>query len=390
MAPIHRDEVTVTRLEVTNMTANAGTQRIGPIVNVALPLFLLALLIALCVLLLLPFVGLLVWTIILAICFKPLHQRLMVKRKFSSRSAAIIIGVGLSALLLIPTAVAATSAASSIPELIAAVHKDSGAVSPPPERLKQLPVIGQRAHALWVQASTDMPAFAKAHRSQIASVTKTLLGIAAGLFVAVMALLLAIIFAAICLAYSVPLTAYVGRVFARITGDRKNGEHYMSIISATVKSVANGVIGVAFVQALLVGIGFFAVGVPGAGLLSLLAMALGVVQVPVLLITLPAIVWAFAVKSTTVAIIFTVWSLIAGLSDAVLKPLMIGHGLEVPMPIILLGVIGGVMAFGLIGLFIGAVVLAVGYVLFSEWVGEPVPATDTGAAATAGAPKTGE
>jgi predicted PurR-regulated permease PerM len=143
-----------------------------------------------------------------------------------------------------------------------------------------------------------------------------------------------------------------------------------------VKSVANGVIGVAFVQALLVGIGFFAIGLPGAGLLSLLAMLLGIVQIPVILLTLPAIIYAFAVKSTTVAIIFTVWSIVAGLSDAFLKPLLIGHGLEVPMPIILLGVIGGVMAFGLVGLFIGAVVLAVGYVLFSEWVGSPAVETD--------------
>ena len=142
----------------------------------------------------------------------------------------------------------------------------------------------------------------------------------------------------------------------------------MSVIGATIKSVANGVIGVAFVQALLVGIGFFVVGVPGAGLLSIIAMAFGVVQIPVLLITLPAIIWAFAVKSHHVAIIFMIWSIIAGLSDAVLKPMMIGHGLEVPMPIILLGVIGGVMAYGLVGLFIGAVVLAVGYVLFIEWL----------------------
>jgi len=191
------------------------------------------------------------------------------------------------------------------------------------------------------------------------------------LFVAVLALVLAIVFAAICLAYSVPLRAYIARIFTRITGDRQSGEHYMDIISATVKSVANGVIGVAFVQALLVGIGFFAIGIPGAGLLSLLAMALGVVQIPVIIVVLPAILYAFATQSTTVAIIFTVWSIIGGLSDAVLKPLMIGHGLEVPMPIILLGVIGGVMAFGLVGLFIGAVVLAVGYVLFSEWVGGP-------------------
>jgi len=364
--------------EVANMTEKTiGSSSVGTIVNIALPLFLLALLIALCVQLLVPFVGLLVWTIILAICFKPLHDWLMTKRGLSSRWSAIIIGVGLSALVLVPTAIAAMSAASSIPEVVATVQSGDREVPPPPARLKELPIVGERANAAWSQAATDMPTFVKAHAAQIAGLTKTLLGIAAGLFMAILALVVAIIFAAICLAYAVPLRAYVARIFARITGDRQSGEHYMDIIAATVKSVANGVIGVAFVQALLVGIGFFAIGMPGAGLLSLLAMAFGVVQVPVILITLPAILYAFAVKSTTVAIIFTVWSIIGGLSDAVLKPMMIGHGLEVPMPIILLGVIGGVMAFGLVGLFIGAVVLAVGYVLFSDWVGGSATATES-------------
>jgi len=358
------------------LDATGAKASVGGIVNIALPLFLLALLIALCVQLLLPFVGLLVWTIIFAICFKPLHERLMKKRGLSPRWSAITIGVGLSAIVLVPTAIAAISAASSVPELVATVQSGERQVPPPPDRLKDLPIVGERAHATWTQAATDMPAFAKQYGTQIATFTKSLLSIAAGLFVAVLALVLAIVFAAICLAYSVPLRAYVKRIFARITGDEQSGEHYMDIIAATVKSVANGVIGVAFVQALLVGIGFFVVGVPGAGLLSLLAMALGVVQVPVILITLPAIIWAFAVKSTTVAIIFAIWSVIAGLSDAVLKPMMIGHGLEVPMPIILLGVIGGVMAFGLVGLFIGAVVLAVGYVLFSEWVGKSATSGD--------------
>jgi predicted PurR-regulated permease PerM len=358
------------------MADNSQTPRLGAIVNVLLPLFLLALLVALCVQLLLPFVGLLVWTIILAICFKPLHDRLMNKRGMSSRWSAITIGVGLSAIILVPTAIAAMSAASSIPETVATIQRGETQVPPPPARLKEVPVVGEKAFAAWTQASTDMPAFVKTYRTQLTGFTKSLLGIAAGLFAAILVLVLAIIFAAICLAYSVSLRAYMSRVFTRITGNRESGEHYMDLIAATVKSVANGVIGVAFVQALLVGIGFFAIGMPGAGLLSLLAMAFGVVQVPVILITLPAILYAFAVKSTTVAIIFTVWSIIGGLSDAVLKPMMIGHGLEVPMPIILLGVIGGVMAFGLVGLFIGAVVLAVGYVLFGEWVGKAAP--DTG------------
>ena len=191
---------------------------------------------------------------------------------------------------------------------------------------------------------------------------------------ALFALVLAVIFAAITLAYADSARNFILSILAHVTGSRERGLHYMSVIGATVRSVANGVIGVAFVQAFLCGLGFFFVGIPGAGILSLIAMVLGVLQVPVVIVTLPAIIYAFSVKTTMVAILFTVWFIIAGLSDAALKPLMIGHGLEVPMPVILLGVIGGVIAYGLVGLFIGAVLLAVGWVLMREWLDQPTPA----------------
>ena len=343
---------------------------IGRVIDVILPLTLLAILVVLCAQLLVPFIGLLIWTIILAICFYPVHNKLKA-RGVSNRLSAIIIGAGLSALVLVPTTIAAISAASSVPTLVSALQSGERQISPPPDRLNDVPFVGEKAHALWTQASNDMPAFAKEYSTQIATFTKWLVAQAGGLFVTVLFVVAAVIFAAITLAYAEQARAFVLSVLSKVTGSRASGEHYLGVIGATVRSVANGVIGVAFIQALLVGVGLFVAGVPGAGLLSILAMALGVVQVPVVLVTLPAIVWAFSVKTTTVAIIFTVWSIVAGLSDAVLKPLMIGHGLEVPMPVILLGVIGGVMAYGLIGLFIGAVVLAVGYVLFMEWLNPP-------------------
>jgi predicted PurR-regulated permease PerM len=349
------------------MAATADSRlTVGWLVELILPLLLVTLLIVLCLQLLAPFIGLLIWTIILAVCFYPLHLRL--KKRMSNRLSASIIGIGLAALVLVPTAIAAVSAASSIPKIVATIQTGERHIPPPPARLQELPLVGERAHGLWTQASTDMPAFARQYKPQLAAFAKGLVGFAGGLFMTVLLIVAAIIFAAITLAYSERTRAFLTTILSRVTGDRASGEHYMAVIGATIRSVANGVIGVAFVQALLVGIGFFVVGVPGAGLLSILAMALGVVQVPVILITLPAIIWAFAVKSTTVAIVFMVWSIIAGLSDAVLKPLMIGHGLEVPMPVILLGVIGGVMAYGLAGLFIGAVLLAVGYVLLIEWL----------------------
>lgn len=349
----------------------AAKTTIGNLVELLLPLFILAVLIALCLQLLIPFVGLLLWTIILAVCFYPLHKRLTARR-MSNRMSASIIGIGLTALILVPTSIAAISAASSAPALVAQLRSGEQHLPQPPARLSELPAVGPKLHAAWSQAANDWPAFAKQFGPQLSNFSRWLLSTAGGMVGAVLALVLAIILAAITLAYAESARAFIANVLARVTGSRARGEHYMDVIGATVRSVANGVIGVAFVQALLCGIGFFLVGIPGAGILSLLAMALGVVQVPVVIVTLPAIIYAFAVKSTTVAILFTVWFIIAGLSDAALKPLMIGHGLEVPMPVILLGVIGGVIAYGLVGLFIGAVLLAVGYVLFREWIDMPV------------------
>jgi predicted PurR-regulated permease PerM len=351
------------------------SSRTGALIELLLPLLVLALLIALCAQLLVPFVGLLLWTMVLAVCFYPVHRRLTA-RGMRPRWSATIIGTLLSALILVPTAIAAISAASAIPKLVSGLQSGQQQIRPPPERLHDIPVVGTKLYAAWAQASTDMPAFTKQFGPQLTTFTKWALAQAGGMVGAVLALVLAIIFAAIALAYADASRAFVSSLLARVTGSRARGEHYMQVVGATVRSVANGVIGVAFVQALLCGIGFFVLGIPGAGILSLLAMGLGVLQVPVLIVTLPAIIYAFAVKSTTVAILFTVWFIISGVSDAVLKPMMIGHGLEVPMPIILLGVIGGVIAYGLVGLFVGAVLLAVGYVLFREWLDSPLPSAE--------------
>ncbi len=348
-----------------------ATRSVRELIDLLLPLFLTALLIALCIQLLLPFVGLLLWTIILAICFNPLQEK-MLTRGWKPGRAALVLGSVIVAVILIPTVIAAIHAAGSIPPLVQGIQEGTLHVRPPPASLEGLPLIGPKLHAAWAQAANDFPAFVRDNGAQLKDLSRWLLKQAGGMLGAVLLLVVAVILAAVALAYAKSLRAFFAAVFTRITGTRQQGEHLMDIIAATVRSVATGVIGVAFVQALLVGIGFFVAGVPFAGLLSLLAFLLGIVQFPVLIVTLPAIAWAFSALDTTPAIIFTVWSIVGGLSDAALKPLLIGHGLEVPMPVILLGVIGGVMAYGLVGLFIGAVILAVGYVLFREWLGQAV------------------
>ena len=138
-------------------------------------------------------------------------------------------------------------------------------------------------------------------------------------------------------------------------------------------------VGIAFIQMLLIGVAFVVKGVPGAGLLALATLLLGIVQLPATLITIPVIAYVFATEGATVAtIVFAIYTFIAGLADNVLKPLLLGRGLDIPMPVILIGAIGGMITGGIIGLFIGPVVLAVSYQLFWQWVDEQPPPAGTG------------
>src|SRR6478672_11617000 len=131
---------------------------VGRLVEVLLPLLLLAGLVAACLQLLMPFVGLLLWTIILAICFYPLHRRLTARR-MSNRWSAVTIGVALTLLILIPTAIASISAAASVPAFVSSLKDGTANIPPPPASLDGIPIVGPKINAGWTQASNNFPAF---------------------------------------------------------------------------------------------------------------------------------------------------------------------------------------------------------------------------------------
>ena len=155
----------------------------------------------------------------------------------------------------------------------------------------------------------------------------------------------------------------------RLAGD--TGPAMVDMAIGTIRSVVKGVVLVAAIQGLLAAVGLVVAGVPGVGLWALLVMMLGVMQLPPILILGPIAVWVFANNdSTVIAVIFAVWSLFVSVSDGLFKPLLLGRGVPVPMLVILIGAIGGMLRSGLIGLFIGPVVLAIFHKLFMAWVHE--------------------
>ena len=157
----------------------------------------------------------------------------------------------------------------------------------------------------------------------------------------------------------------------RLAGEQ--GTKGVELAGATVRSVAQGVLGVALIQSILAGLGCLLVGVPGAGLWALLVLILAVVQLPTILILGPIIVYVFSTTSTIAAVLFAIWSILVGISDAFLKPLLMGRGVDVPMLVIFIGAIGGFMASGIIGLFVGAIILALGYKLIINWLEVDTP-----------------
>jgi predicted PurR-regulated permease PerM len=349
------------------MTTSASTNpAVSSITDSVLRIGLLIALIYACSRIMAPFIGILLWSTILAVVFYPLHA--LLAKKLGNRWSATLIGLFGVTLLVVPLVIAVTSIGASVFDLAAGLIDHTLVVPPPPPGLANFPLIGRPTAAAWALVATNMPAAVAQYGDMLKAPAIWLASFGGGLLAGVLSFVAAFIFAAIMIAYGAEGTQFARDLFARFTGDFDRGARLVTLTAATMRGVAQGVVGVAVVQAVLIGIGFFAIGMQTAGLLTLLALLLGIIQVPAMLLTIPAIVYIFATHDTTPAIIFAIYITIAGLSDNVLKPLMLGRGLEVPMPVILIGVIGGMLADGLVGLFVGPVLLAVGYVLFIEWL----------------------
>src|SRR4029077_11043222 len=181
--------------------------------------------------------------------------------------------------------------------------------------------------------------------------------------------LAAFIIAGILMAFGKPASRGIVAIFERVAG-AAHGAEFTKLATATIRAVAQGVIGVAFIQAILVGLCLLLAGIPFAGVLAMIVLVLGIAQVPALIVTLPAIgyIWWRGDYGTVEAIVYTVLIFVSGMADNVLKPLMLGRGVDAPMPIILLGALGGMAAAGILGLFVGATLLALGYQIFMGWV----------------------
>ena len=230
-------------------------------------------------------------------------------------------------------------------------------------------MVGAKAAALWQLASVDLADAVRQLQPQLRPVVSGLLSLAAGAGLGLLQFLLAAVIAGLLLARSAACHRFAEMLVTRLAGDR--GPALATLAGHTVRNVARGVIGTAVVQSSLAGLGFVIAGVPWAAVLTLGCFLLCVVQIGPAIILLGTVVYVFTKAGTAIGAVYLVWSVLVALLDNVLKPLLMGRGGEVPLAVIFVGVVGGLLAHGLIGLFVGPIVLTVGYELFRAWLAGP-------------------
>ncbi len=323
-------------------------------------------LIAWCFSIIRPFITPVVWGVILAVAFFPVHQWLVGRLGGRDKLAALLISLVGLAVVILPAVAFTGSLVDSGQQIAESADLDNIKIPPPPTNIQDWPVIGKRTYDLWAQASRNIEPLLVKFTPQLKEATVWLLGAGLGLGAAIAQSLLSIIIAGVMLSGASSGAAAAKSIAGRLTG--AGGDHFVEMASATVRSVAVGIVGVAMIQAALVGIGMVAVGVPHAAVWTLIALFLAILQLPPLIVALPVVIYMFSHLSTPIAVVFLVWEVLASSSDTVLKPILLARGVEVPMLVIFMGAIGGFMASGFIGLFIGAVILSLGYELSSDWL----------------------
>jgi predicted PurR-regulated permease PerM len=316
-----------------------------------------------------PFVALMVWALILAVTLYPAHQKLARRMGGKQGLAATVLVLGGIVLIGVPTAVLTFELGDSVHHFVGGLRDHTLQIPAPSPGVAEWPIVGKKVHGLWSQAHADLPAVVQSLQPKFGDLAKTGLGIVASIGGTVLMFLASFIIAGIIMAFGQAGARSTRSIFDRIVGHER-GEEFAKLSTATIRAVALGVLGVAFIQAIVVGLVLMIAGVPFAGVLALIVLVLGIAQVPALVVTLPVIVyvWMSGDYGTVAAATHTVLLFLAGMLDNVLKPLLLGRGVDAPMVVILLGALGGLATSGLLGMFVGATLLALGYQIFMWWV----------------------
>jgi predicted PurR-regulated permease PerM len=316
-----------------------------------------------------PFMDLMLWALILAVTIFPSHQKLAARiGGKQGRAATMIVLIGVM-ILGVPVALLGASIAEQLGSAHESYQAGTLSLRAPDESVAGWPVIGQQVYEGWSAAAENLPEYIEANKATIESIASKALAAAKSVAGNVFLFIGALVVAGIMMAFGQAGSQAMHHILCRIAG-AEQGPQVQNLATMTTRSVAAGVLGVALIQAVLFGVGMLLAGVPAPGILALLVLLLAIMQLPALLVSIPVIIWVWrgGDMGTAMAVVWTVYFLLAGAADNVLKPVLLGRGVDAPMPVILIGALGGMISTGFIGLFTGAVILAVGYQIFMQWV----------------------
>ena len=347
--------------------SNFNNLNFEKIADTIIRLGVLFLLIGWCYDILKPFVLILIWAIVIAIAFSPIFET--ITRLFRGKKilATIFLTLVLLSILVVPSVLVSQSLYEEINNLSKSYQAGRHLIPPPGESTKNWPTITKPILEIWTSASEDVSKVVIKYSDQLKVVGEWLLLTLAGIGKGILQFIVSIIIAMGLLLYSESLTKVSKNIFIKLIGS--NGEHYALITVATIRNVVKGFLGVALIQSLMVGVGFFMAGVPFAGIFTVICLILAIIQIGIGPIAIPVVIYMFSVTDTTTATILAIWIGITMISDNILKPLFLGRGNPpAPMLVIFLGAIGGFIYNGFIGLFLGAVILTLGYKFFLSWI----------------------
>jgi predicted PurR-regulated permease PerM len=325
-------------------------------------------------LLLQPFLSIIIWSVIFAVALYPVFDWLA--GKLGGYRGLVAAAITIFSLVVIfgPVTWLGVSLGDNLRTLYTRLTDGSLTIPPPYEGVKTWPLVGQNVYAVWDLASTNFKALLGEWAAELKVIGGSVLAIAGTAGLDLLKFIIGIVVSGFLFVPGPGLVLAVKNAMRRIATDRT--EEFVDLTGATIRNVSRGIIGISALQALLAGIGLLVAGVPAAGLLSFLALLLGIIQVGAWIVLVPVIIWSWFALAKTAAVIFTVYMVPVMLLDNVLRPL-ISRGLKTPMPVILIGVIGGTLAHGLIGLFVGPIVLSIAWQLLAAWIREGMDQLDT-------------
>jgi len=346
------------------------------LVDILIRLGLLFLLIGLCISFIMPFSLVLIWGAIIAVTVYPIYHVLV--RLFRGRKilASSLLTIGMLCILIIPAWILTESMLSGILQVRDMYHQGQPLIPPPGKEVHDWPAITQPIISLWQSASENLQGLLIQHKDQLTELGKWLFIAVTDFGKGVIQFIISILLAAVFLVFSEPLTVSSLKVFNKLA--QSKGEYFAKITVGTIRSVVVGILGVAVIQAALAGVGFFVAGVPFPGLWTLLCLILSVIQIGAWPVLIPITIFMYSVTNPFYATLFAGWMVVVVLTDNLLTPILMGRNSQVPMLVLLIGSMGGFITLGFLGLFVGAVILSIGYKLVDNWLNGDVKKSELG------------